>query len=145
MDSLMRREPFRGLSAPVRLMDRLMESAFVRPSLLGLSEADMALDVYETNDDVVVKATLPGVKPEDIEVSVEGNTLTIRGETKAEQDVEERNYVYRERRHGRFVRSVALPEVDSDKAEAEFENGVLTLALPKSERTKVKSITVKTK
>jgi len=104
------------------------------------------VDIYETKDDVVVKASLPGVKPEDIEVSVVGDTLTIKGEVKEEKDIKEENYIRKERRYGSFCRSFTLPvSVDADKATAEFENGVLTLTLPKAEEVKPKTIAIKAK
>ena len=85
----------------------------------------------------------PGVKPEDIDVSVVGDTLTIKGETKSEEQFEEGSYIRKERHFGSFQRTFSLPaSVASDKAKAEFENGVLTLTLPKTEAAKPKSIKV---
>jgi HSP20 family protein len=130
-------------------MDRLFEDSFVTPQrgwLAPLRAADLAMDLYETNDEVVVKAALPGVKPEEVDITITGNTLTIRGESKQENEVKEENYIRRERRYGSFSRSVTLPGgLKSDKAEATFENGVLTLKVPKSEEIKPKSIKVKAK
>jgi len=129
-----------------KAMDRLFESSFVRPVLPGVFGTGPAVDMYETDNDVVIKATVPGVKPEDVQVTVTGNTLTIKGEVKAEEDVKKRNYVYRERRSGEFVRSIELPSgAEADKAKAEFEHGVLTLTIPKTEAAKPKTITVKAK
>ena len=106
----------------------------------------MAVDVYETDEDVVVKASVPGVDPEELDISITGDTLTIKGETRAEEEVEEENYVYRERRYGAFSRSMTIPtSVEADEADAEFEDGVLTLRLPKAEEVKPKTIKVKTK
>jgi HSP20 family protein len=94
----------------------------------------------------VVKMWLPGVKPEDIQVSVTNGVLTIRGEVKEEKEEKEKTYHLRERRYGSFSRSVSLPnDVSADKADADFENGVLTLTLPKAEEAKAKTITVKAK
>jgi len=148
MTDLMPREPLAELRAMREAMQRLFEEAFLRPfapSLLeGLLSRVLPLDLYQTPDEVVVKATLPGVQPEDVEVSVVGNVLTIRGEAKAERQAEGATYYLRERRFGTFSRSVVLPaEVDVDRAEAVFENGVLTLTLPKSEQAKPKTITIK--
>jgi HSP20 family protein len=128
-------------------MDRLFEESIVWPrSLLAPAAQTFAVDIYETKDDVVVKASLPGVKPEDIEVSVVGDTLTIKGEVKEEKDIKEENYIRKERRYGSFCRSFTLPvSVDADKATAEFENGVLTLTLPKAEEVKPKTIAIKAK
>ena len=147
MSSLVKWEPFEGLMSLEKAMDRLLENTFVRPSFFGpLFGEELALDMYETDNDVVIKAALPGVKPEDIQISVVGNTLTIKGEVKEEEEVEERNYIRRERRYGKFARSVALPgEVEADKAKAEFENGILTLTIPKAEEAKPKTIEVKVK
>jgi HSP20 family protein len=95
---------------------------------------------------VVVKTALPGIDPQDVDVSLTGNTLTIKGETKAEKDVEEGNYICRERRFGAYSRSLTLPvAVQVDKAEAEYENGVLKLKLPKVEEAKPKAIEIKVK
>lgn len=103
----------------------------------------LTVDMYETDDEVVVEATLPGVKPEEIDVKVTGNVLTIKGERKEEKREERASYVCRERSYGSFHRAVTLPaEVDVDKATAEFEHGVLTLSLPKSETVKPKSIKI---
>jgi HSP20 family protein len=130
-------------------MDRLFEESFVRPGGGRLAPAGMeipAVDMYQTDDAVVVKSAIPGIKPEDIDISITGDTLTIRGETKVEEEVNEENYMRRERRYGSFCRSLALPlPVVTDKAEAEFENGVLTLTLPKAEEVKPKAIKIKAK
>jgi HSP20 family protein len=130
-------------------MDRLFEDSVVRP-FWGwpgpFAMAEPALDVMETDDAVIVKASLPGVKPEEVDVSITGDTLTLKGKTKSESEVKDANYLCRERRYGTFTRSVALPEgLKGDKTEATFENGVLTLSIPKSEQIKPKSIKVKVK
>lgn len=144
---LMRWEPFRELVSLREAMDRLFEESFVRPwgALTRWAEGP-AVDMYETDDAVVVKAALPGVKPEDVEISVTGDTLTLRGEVKREEKVREENYVRRERYYGSFCRSLLLPtRVVADDAEAVFENGVLTLTLPKAQEVKPKTIKVKAK
>jgi len=93
-----------------------------------------------------VHASIPGVKPEDIDISVTGDVLTIKGETVEEKEEKEGNYHLRERRYGAFQRAVSLPTlVRADKASAEFENGVLKLTLPKVEEVKPKSIKIKPK
>ncbi len=105
-----------------------------------------SMDIFEQGDDVVVKAELPGMKKEEIEVSVTDNTMTISGEKKQEEKVEKKNYFRMERSYGSFTRSFHLPtEVQSDKAKAEFENGILTISLPKAEAVKPRTITVKAK
>jgi HSP20 family protein len=123
------------------VMDRLVDDAFVRPtSGLGMLPSP-AVDMIENEDEVVVKASLPGVRSDDISISVTGEALTIRGEMKSARDEEKDNYVLRERRSGSFWRSLALPtSVVADKAKAEFENGI-----PKAEEVKPKTITVKAK
>jgi len=127
-------------------MDRLFEESFLRPDFFGFGESParaLPLDMYETDNDVVVKATVPGVKPEDIEVTITGDLLTIKGEYKSEEKTEKRNYLRQERRYGSFCRQVGLPVgVDSNKAKATFEHGVLTLELPKVEAAKAKTVKI---
>lgn len=148
MSSLMRWDPGNDMISLRDMMDRLFEDSFVRTrsgSMLPRA-GDLAVDLVETKDDVVVKATLPGVKPEDVELTITGDTLSIRGETKEEKETKDENYIRRERRYGSFSRSIQLPAgLQTDKAEASFENGVLTLKLPKSDQVKPKSIKVKAK
>jgi HSP20 family protein len=130
-------------------MDRLFEDSFVRPSRFWpdrLGRGELPIDMYQTANDVVVKTTLPGFKPEEVDISITGDTLTIKAERKEEQEVKDEDYFYREHRYGAFSRSVPIPvQVKSDKAEAIFENGVLTLTLPKAEEIKPKQIKVKAK
>jgi HSP20 family protein len=149
MTNIVRWEPFGDLVSLREAMDRLFEESFVRPSSRWPVEAGaqaLALDMYETEDAVVVKTAVAGVKPEDIDISVTGDVLTIKGETTSEEEVEEERYIRRERRYGAFNRSVAIPvSIVAGKAEAEFENGVLTLTLPKAEEVKPKAIKVKAK
>jgi HSP20 family protein len=105
-----------------------------------------ALDVFEKEDKFVVKAELPGIKEDDIHVSVVGDTLSIKGEKKTETEVKEEDYYRSERSYGRFCRSIPLPSnVDADKIEASFEDGVLEVALPKSAKVKPKRIAVSAK
>jgi len=141
--------PFTELMSLRQAMDRLFEDSFVRPShaLTSLGEvAAPALDIYQTPNEVVVKAALPGIKPEDVSIDVTGDTLTVKGKSKAEQEVKREDYLYQERRYGAFSRSVALPDgLKPDKAEATMEDGVLTLTIPKAEEIKPKAIKVKAK
>jgi len=143
--SLVRYRPFTELR---RAVDSLFDERFFAPHrlfTLGLGETT-PIDMYLTENEVVVKAALPGVKPEEVDVSITGDTLTIKGETKAEEKIEREDYLYREHRYGAFHRSVALPSgLETDKAEASFENGVLTLTIPKHEEAKPKQIKVKAK
>jgi HSP20 family protein len=102
--------------------------------------------MYETDDNVIVKSAVPGIDAQDLDISITGDTLTIKGETKAEKEIEEENYIRRERRYGAFSRSLAIPvQIKADEAEAAFENGILTLTLPKAEEIKPKTIQVKAK
>lgn len=147
MSMLTRVEPFGRRRRLQEMIDRFMDRAFLdMPFFEGYFEGGVPVDVYQTDDEVVVKATTPGLKPEDINISITGDTLCIRGEVKEEREEEGQQYHIRERREGSFSRSFTLPtRVDADKAKAEFENGVLTLTLPKVEDVKPKTITVKTK
>lgn len=144
--SISRWEPFSGLMSLREAMDRLFEDSLVRPSRL-LSEfwgEGLAVDVYQTDNDVVVKAALPGVKREEMEITVSGDTLTLNGETKTEEEIKRENYFRQERRYGAFSRSVIIPvPVQSEKAEATFKDGVLTITLPKAEEVKPKRIQIK--
>jgi HSP20 family protein len=146
MSSLIQWEPSRELSPFGDLLDRFYNEALARPMLEHFYVGAPAMDVYQTSDSVVVEITLPGVKPDDTHINVSGGVLTIRGDTKTEKDVKGATYHMRERRDYSFNRSVVLPcEVDSDKAKAEFEDGVLTITLPKTEEVKSKTIEVKSK
>jgi len=147
--SLIRWDPTGEMISLRDAMDRLLGESFIRPWLgrgTFFGGEAFALDMYETDNDVIVEAPLPGVKPEEIDIQVNGNVLTIKGERKEEKKEEEASYVYQERSFGSFCRSVTLPtDVDVDKADAAFEHGVLTLTLPKSEAVKPKTIKIKTK
>lgn len=128
-------------------MDRLFEDSFVRPwRLLGLWDNGYAFpaDMYHTPEAVVIKASLPGVKPEEVDITISEGTLTIKGEHKAEEETKQEDYLYQERRYGSFCRSFTLPShLHTEKAEAIFEQGVLTLTIPKAEEVKPKQIKVK--
>jgi HSP20 family protein len=100
--------------------------------------------MVESDDSIVISADLPGLKPEDVDISITDSTLTIKGEYKTEEEGERGDVHFRERRYGKFRRSFALPAgVDVDATEAEFEDGVLKVRLPKTEETKPKQIEVK--
>lgn len=104
----------------------------------------MPLDVVEEEDRVVVRASIPGIDPENLDVSVEGRLLTIRGEASAHDEKKGQNYLIRERRSGSFHRAIRLPEyADADKAESSYEHGVLTVTLPKVEAKRPKQIEIK--
>jgi HSP20 family protein len=124
-------------------VDRLFEDPRAWRVSLGNAGNPFPVDVMDTADEVVVKASLPGVKPDDIEISITGQVLTLKGESKEEHEEKAQNWYRRERRQGTFVRQLQLPtEVDSARAEAVFENGVLRLALPKADTVKPRSIKV---
>jgi len=148
MTSLMRWDPGREMMTMRNMMDRLMNEAFGSQPVLWQRSSDamsLALDVAEEDDTYVVRASVPGVKPEDIDVTLTDNVLTIRGELKADEEIKEERYHIRERRWGAFMRSVTLPTpVDQEKIDAGYENGVLTLRLPKSEAVKPRRIAVHT-
>jgi HSP20 family protein len=147
--NLIRWDPFRELVGMRQTMDRLLEGGYVRPSrpLVGLTEwAQPSLDMYQTPKEVVIKAALPGVDPEDVEIEIAGNTLTIKGEIKQEEKSEEDDYLCRECHYGSYYRAITLPQsVKGDNAEATFEDGILTLTVPKTEVEKPKKIEVKAK
>ncbi len=146
MSNLTRWEPMREMMTLREAMDRLFDDAFTRPlSFSGVSTSP-AIDMYQTEDDVVVKAALPGLKVEDVDITVTGETLTLRGEYKQENEQKATNYHIREQRSGSFERSLLLPtDVKADKAKADFENGILTITMPIAEEVKPKSITIKAK
>lgn len=146
--TLMRWEPFREMISLRNAMDRLFEDSFVHPSRLWpeLERGDLPVDMYQTANDIVIKATIPGVKPEEVDISITGDTLTIKGEHKEKKEIKQEDYLYREHRYGTFSRSIPIPvQVKAERAEAVFENGVLTLTLPKAEEVKPKQIKVKPK
>jgi HSP20 family protein len=107
-------------------------------------EGQLTIDVYQTDDEVVIKSTIAGVKPEDLDVSINNDMVTIRGERKQDEEISPENYYYQECYWGPFSRSVILPvEIVSDKAEAIMKNGILTLKLPKADTTKTRKIQVR--
>ncbi|MFZ6031090.1 MAG: Hsp20/alpha crystallin family protein [Chloroflexota bacterium] len=142
---LNRYNPFREMYALQKAVDRMFDQSIENRSLWETPVVwDVALDVAETKDEYVVKASLPGINPDDVEVTFTENTLTIKGETKAEKDFEEGQYHLRERRHGNFSRSLTLPvHIQADAIQADYEAGVLTLRLPKVEEVKPRKIAVK--
>lgn len=136
--TLMLRDPFAD-SAPLRqAMERFFEESLPRPGRHWLP-----LNVYETPDALVIKAALPGVKPEDVDIAIDGDILTMSGEFRAEEDQPGTEYHRRELHVGPFERALRLPErFESEQATAGFENGILTLTIPKVEQAQVKHIKV---
>jgi HSP20 family protein len=143
MTLVRRTNPLGELVSLRQAMDRLFEDSWVRPRGALGDQPDMALDIRSTGDEIVVEAALPGIKPEDVDVSVLGDTLTISAAHKEETNRDEDGYSYREIRRGSFTRTITLPSgVRTDSATANFENGMLTLHLPKAEEAKPRQIRI---
>ena len=146
MSNLTRWEPVREMMTLREAMDRLFDDAFTRPIFSNGGSTSPAIDLYQTDDEVVVKAALPGFGPDDVQISATNDALTLRGQFQLENGHKEATYHIREHRYGSFERSIALPiDVQSDKAQAEFQNGMLTITLPKAEAVKPKTISIKSK
>jgi HSP20 family protein len=146
MSNLIRWEPAREMMTLREAMDRLFDDAFTRPLSLRDGWSAPAIDMYQTDGEVVVRAALPGIKPGDVQINITGDVLHIKGEMKHQEEKKEKAWHMREQRWGAFERSIALPiDVVTDKARAEFENGVLTVTLPKAEEVKPKTISIKAK
>jgi HSP20 family protein len=146
MDSLTRWDPFREMwtlrNAMDRLFDNALTSSFDWPQSESLS---LPLDVVENGDEYVVKASIPGINPDDLEITFTNDTLTIKGEVKKEEETENARYHLRERRYGSFSRSMTLPSgVKANDIHANYEAGILTLHLPKAEEVKPKRIPIHT-
>ena len=147
MANITRFDPLGEMVSLRHAMDRLFEDSFVSPmswKTIGNGEGvTPPLDVHETDDHLVVTASLPGIRPDDVEITLVGQTLTLRGEFKADEQVEREQYLYRERRYGTFNRTLQLPvRVEGDKAEASFTDGLLTLRIPKAEEVKPRQIRI---
>ncbi len=139
---LTRWDPFQEMLNLRRNVDRLFDNATDhewQPMQWGL-----AVDVVENKDDFIVRASVPGINPEDLDVSYADDTLTIKGEVKSDNEIKENQYHLRERRYGSFARSIVLPtKIRGDAIEASYQNGVLTLRLPKADEVKPKRIAIK--
>ena len=145
-------KPFSELSRIEREAERMFGDFFRRP-LWGFNWPERfrevgfrepAIEVYEEKDDVVVKAEIPGMKKEDLEINISGTLLTIKGEKKQEEEVKKKGYYYSERSYRSFMRTIDLPkEVHIDKAYANFKDGVLEVRLPKTEEAKRKEVKIK--
>lgn len=147
MTDLTRWEPFREMRRLHDTLDRIFERTLLgTPFFDEFTGARVPIDLYETDDNVIVKAATPGLKPEDLNISITGDTVNIRGEVTEEHEEDTVKYYLLERLYSSFNRSIALPtSVNGDKAKAEFENGILTLTIPKTEEAKPKTIIVKAK
>jgi HSP20 family protein len=144
--SIVRFDPFQQMNRLQDRMNRLFNEAIFRPQ----EENDFygvwspLVDIYETENDLVLKAEMPGIKPENVDIRIENNTLTLKGERKFEGEVKKENYHRMERSYGTFIRSFTLPRtVEQEKVSAEYKEGVLIIALPKKEETKPKQISIK--
>jgi HSP20 family protein len=127
-------------------MDRLFNESVVPSQGADNGSIALPVNIREEKDGYVITAALPGVRPEDVQIEATSNTITISGETSDKREVDEGEYVRRERQFGRFFRMLELPvEIDAEGAEASFENGVVTLRVPKSEATKPRQVRVNSK
>ncbi len=147
--TLVRWNPTRTMSL-FNEFERMFDEAFNMmnlPQMRTLPQMwQLALDVAETDDGFIVKASVPGVNPDDLEITLENNLLTIKGELKEDQEINQEQYHLRERRYGTFSRSITLPvAVNSEEIEATYENGVLRVFVPKAEEVKPKRISIKAK
>lgn len=145
MTTISRWEPFRGISTLHDQVNRLFNETVLRGQGedSALTTWSPAVDIYETENELVVKADLPDVSEKDIDVRVENNLLTIRGERKFEKSLSEDNYLRVERSYGTFSRSFSLPNtVNAEAIHAEYKNGVLTVTMPKREESKPRQVKV---
>jgi HSP20 family protein len=145
MTIIRRPSPFSDLLSLRSAMDRIFDETFFRPVEGGTGEAPLAmpLDIYTTQDALVLEAALPGVRPENVDVQVLGDTLTLTATTGGERQEDRGGYHVREVRRGRFARTVTLPSgLQTDAASCTFENGMLTLSFPKAEQVKPRQIPV---
>ena len=145
--SIIRWEPFRDLVSTQDRFNQLFNDTFARAFGDQQEVSPRAwippVDIFETGDSLVLKAELPGINPDDVEIRVEDNTLYLKGERKFEKEVKEENLHRVERSYGTFTRSFALPNtINADKVKAEYENGVLTLTMPKREEAKPRTIKI---
>jgi HSP20 family protein len=144
--SIIRWDPFQQMNRLQDRVNRLFNESVYRPS----EENDFygiwspPVDIYETDNELVLKAELPGIKPENVDIRIENNTLSLKGERKFEEESKKDNFHRMERSYGTFIRSFTLPRtVEQDKVVAEYKDGVLSVTLPKKEETKIKQISIK--
>jgi len=143
MANVTRWDPFQDMLSLREAMNQLMEESFVRPNGTRGQGFVPALDLSETAEGFLVEAAVPGLKPEDVEITVENNVLTIKGETRQEKEDKQRSFHRIERRFGSFQRTIALPNtVKPDAIKASLEHGVLRLEIPKAEEVKPRKISV---
>jgi HSP20 family protein len=146
MMAITRWDPSSEMMSLRQMMDRLFEDAWVWPRRMtgdGKGSDTLPLDIYDGGDELVVTASLPGIKPEDIDITIQGESLRIQGEMKEEEDIKDEQFHRRERRTGRFYREVVLPtNIKGDEVRADFEDGILKLHRPKAEEAKSRRIRV---
>lgn len=144
MNAITRREPFRSFSTLQEQFNRLLDANFpVQSDDSALTTWAPSVDIYETENELVIKADLPELSEKDLDVRIENNMLTIRGERKFEQKVKEENYLRIERSYGSFSRSFSLPNtVNTEAIKAEYKHGALTIELPKRAESKPKQVKV---
>jgi HSP20 family protein len=145
MTTITRRDPFRTLGTLHDQLNRFFDEPFFRTPAddSALTAWSPAVDIYETEHELVLRADLPGLSEADLDIRVENNMLTIRGERKVEKNIQEDNYLRVERSYGSFSRSFSLPNtVNTEAIKADYRNGVLTVQLPKREESKPKQIKV---
>ena len=146
MPAIIRWSPARELVRLSDAMDRMLDESWTRPAFPARADREfrLPLDVYTTPSEIVLSANVPGLKPEEVEVTLEGDTLSIRGEFKPPMD--NVDYIFQERPFGKFSRTLTINvPVNNEKVEAGFENGVLTVTLPKAEVARPKTIKVEAK
>ena len=146
--TIIRGNPWRDVRSLREAMDELLEESFVRPREGQVERPErrwrLPLDVYTTPEEIVIVASIPGLTPDEVGVTIDDDRLTIRGELRP--PLENVDYLFQERTYGPFARTLTLNvPVESEQAEAVYENGVLTLTLPKAEESKPRSIEVKRK
>jgi len=140
---LTRWDPFREMLTMRRTMDQLIEDS-IKDDPNGAPDWGLPLDVVEDEDSYIIKASIPGIKSDDLDITYNKGLLTIKGELKDESETTKGQYHLRERRFGRFMRTVSLPtSVKADDINANFQDGILTLRMPKAEEVKPKRISVK--
>ena len=144
MTIIRRSGPFGDLLSLRQAMDRLFEESFVTPGTWQFGDGQLVpMDVVASDGEIVVEAILPGVKPDEVDITVEGNALTIAGDTTSATSQAEGSVLLKEIRRGRFSRTLTLPDgLEPDKATATFEDGVLTLRIPKAEQVKPRQIKI---
>ncbi len=137
-------DPFREMLTLRDAMDRLFQESYTRLGRgPGMGAGSLPIDLAEEEDRYVLRASLPGVRPEDVHITVQGNTVTIRAESQAEQERKGQNWLVRERQSGVFQRTLSLPtDINANEAEANFEHGELVLTLPKAESVRPRRIQV---